>query len=140
MIVLDEHLEPDLIDNIRHWYGGRVIFVSELRCDTVIKDDTIPQILAKEAKKPTFVTINTKDFWRKIKINNKLTVVCFKVEDLEMKYIPNLLKLLFRTTEFSTKGKRVGYMFRIDKHGNAQYYHHQKISEIHKLNLTRIPR
>lgn len=79
MIVLDEHLGQAEFVKIRKWYSGRVRVITDLRQETVIKDDAVPQILAKEAKKSTFITINTKDFLRKIKINNNISVVCFKL-------------------------------------------------------------
>lgn len=134
MIVLDEHMGQALFVEIDKWYIGRVKVITDLRPDTVVKDDNISQLFSKTARKSTFVTINTKDFWRKIKINNNVSLVCFKVENNEMKQIPKLLKLLFSQKNFKTKAQRAGHMFRIDQPGNTQYYHHQK-TDISKLQL-----
>ena len=48
MIVLDEHLQSKgLEEAIRRWYAGTVITVLDLRPDTVIKDEAIPNLLAQ---------------------------------------------------------------------------------------------
>jgi hypothetical protein len=47
MIILDEQLlEHDIEENISKWYRGAVRFVTELRPNTIIKDDAIPQPMA----------------------------------------------------------------------------------------------
>ncbi len=59
MIVLDEQLLGRGLDRaISQWYRGSVIFINELRPNSVIKDDAIPHLL-RLARQPTFVTINT---------------------------------------------------------------------------------
>jgi len=46
VIVLDEQLLGRKIDEaIAKWYQGPVLFVTELRLGTIIKDDVIPQLL-----------------------------------------------------------------------------------------------
>jgi hypothetical protein len=65
MIVLDEqllgrHLERE----IAQWYRGKIVYISDLRPHTVIKDDAIPRLLRQQSQ-PTFVTINEKDFGEK---------------------------------------------------------------------------
>jgi len=68
MIVLDEQLLGRNIEQeLAKWYRGRVVFVTELRPDSIIKDEAIPELLRRQ-NRPTFVTINERDFWRKIKI------------------------------------------------------------------------
>jgi hypothetical protein len=58
MLVLDEQLlGRNLEVELRHWYRGPVIFITELRPATVIKDEAIP-ILLRQQRSPTFVTIN----------------------------------------------------------------------------------
>ncbi len=66
MIALDEQLcrEP-LRDAIARWYRGRIRYITEFRPSSVIKDDAISELLLN-VKQPTFVTLNYKDFWRKI--------------------------------------------------------------------------
>ncbi len=62
MIVLDEQLlGRNLEVEIARWYRGAVCFITDLRPNTVIKDDAIPQLL-QQANQPTFVTINVNDF------------------------------------------------------------------------------
>jgi len=68
MIVLDEQLlGRDVEGQIAQWYRA-VCFITDLRPNTVIKDDVIPKLLQQE-RQPTFVTINEQDFWRKAQTN-----------------------------------------------------------------------
>lgn len=81
MIVLDEHLMGLGLDRgIEAWYEGQICYITDLRLNTVIKDEAIPSLLA-EQRQPTFVTtdvsgaaihnrnlvgkIVTKNFWAK---------------------------------------------------------------------------
>ncbi len=65
MIVLDEHLKRQVLKaDIVAWYPGQVISVSNLRSESIIKDEVIPTLLLKMVQ-PTFVTINSTDFWKK---------------------------------------------------------------------------
>ena len=49
MIVLDENLLGLRLDNsIAAWYPGRVCYVTDLRANTVIKDEAIPQLLQRQ--------------------------------------------------------------------------------------------
>jgi hypothetical protein len=62
MIVLDEQLlGRDIELEIAKWYRGAVQFIMDLRPNTVIKDDAIPELLRQQSQS-TFVTINEKDF------------------------------------------------------------------------------
>ena len=46
MIVLDEQLLGREVDvRVARWYRGAVLFVTDLRPNTVIKDDVIPVLL-----------------------------------------------------------------------------------------------
>ena len=66
MIVLDEQLLGRGVErDIAHWYRGTVQFITDLRPHTIIKDEAIPVLLRRPAQ-PTFVTINERDFWRKV--------------------------------------------------------------------------
>jgi hypothetical protein len=121
MIVLDEqllgrHLEVE----IARWYRGTVRFVHELRPHTVIKDDAIPEIL-RQQNQPTFVTINEKDFWRKIGITPHCCIVCFTLPDSRAREIPSLLRSLLQRAEFKTKAKRMGKVIRITEKGVSYY-------------------
>ena len=49
MIVLDEHLMGLGLDReVRAWYEGQVCYITDLRPDTVIKDEAIPSLLLRE--------------------------------------------------------------------------------------------
>jgi hypothetical protein len=63
MLVLDEQLSGrDLDVALRRWYRGSVVFFTDLRPGTVIKDEAIPELLRRQ-RQATFVTINEHDFW-----------------------------------------------------------------------------
>ena len=69
MIVLDEQLlGRNLETAIARWYKGNICFITDLRPQSVIKDDAIPKLLQLE-NQDTFITINERDFWRKVVIN-----------------------------------------------------------------------
>lgn len=121
MIVLDEQLlGRDIETEITRWYRGTVQFIIDLRPNTVIKDDAIPVILGQQ-NKPTFVTINERDFWRKVEINSNFCVVCFTLSDARVTEIPDILRTLFRHLEFKTKVSRMGKVVRITEN-EINYY------------------
>lgn len=61
MIVLDEQLLGRNLElEIAKWYRGKILFITDLRPHTVIKDDAIPGLLRQQSQ-PTFVTINWKN-------------------------------------------------------------------------------
>jgi len=112
MIVLDEQLlGRDLDSEIARWYPGNVRFVIDLRPGTVIKDDAIPALL-REQSLPTFVTINVRDFWRKVEPDRKYCIVCVDLPDSRVREIPGILRSLLRTPDFRTKRKRMGKIVR----------------------------
>ena len=113
MIVLDEQLLGRNIEKqIARWYQGAVCFITDLRPDTVIKDDAIPRLLQQE-NQPTFVTINESDFWRRMAISGQFCVVCFALPDSRAREIPQRLRRLFDNPPFDTKQKRMGKMIRV---------------------------
>jgi hypothetical protein len=75
VIVLDEQLEdPRIIAAVQSWYRGRVVGITSLRHGTVIKDDAIPGLLARE-RQPCFGTINVSDFWRRAPASRRYSIV-----------------------------------------------------------------
>lgn len=121
MIVLDEQLlGRDIEKQIARWYQGAVCFVTDLRPDTVIKDEAIPRLLQHE-NQSTFITINESDFWRKTAINNQFCVVCFAFPDSRVREIPTRLRALFAHPLFDTKKKRMGKMIRVAER-EVNYY------------------
>lgn len=113
MIVLDEQLLGRQLEvEIANWYRGTVRFINELRPHTVIKDDAIPELLCQQSR-PTFITINEKDFWRKVVITPYFCIVCFTLPDSRANEISPLLRSLFQRTEFKTKAQRMGKVIRV---------------------------
>ena len=108
MIVLDEHLMGLGLDReVRAWYEGQVCYITDLRPDTVIKDEAIPSLLLRE-RQPTFVTGDVTGFWRKVKPHSNFCIVCFSLPAEQWRKIPSLLRRLFRTEGFRTKRERMG--------------------------------
>ncbi len=122
MIVLDEQLMDPLIEEaIIRWYKGPVRVVCDLRPGTVIKDDAIVPLLRQLAL-PTFVTINVKDFWQKVEIDDRFCVMCFNISAAGVGSVPELLKLLLRHDMFRTKRLRCGHVIRMNHEGKADFY------------------
>jgi len=132
MIVLDEQLlGRNLEVEIAHWYQGTVQFITDLRPDTVIKDDGIPELL-RQQKQPTFVTINEIDFWQKVDIDSLFCMVCFRLADTRAREIPSLLRSLLSQPEFDTKRKRMGAVIRVSDSGISYYrYNDRNVKRIH---------
>ena len=121
MIVLDEQLLGRGLDRaIGQWYRGSVIFINELRPNSVIKDDAIPHLL-RLVGQPTFVTINTTDFWQRTQIDRHYCVVCCTLTDPQATIIPQLLRRLLHHPDFRAKAKRMGRVIRIGP-AHAAYY------------------
>ncbi|MBX7234979.1 MAG: hypothetical protein K1X65_11375 [Caldilineales bacterium] len=121
MIVLDEQLLGRRIETqIAQWYSGRVCFITDLRPGTIIKDDDIPRLLQKQDQ-PTLLTINEKDFWRKVAINDSFCVVCFALPDSKTVLIPALLRSLLLLPQFRTKNNRMGKVVRVSEYERLYY-------------------
>jgi hypothetical protein len=113
VIVLDEQLLGRNLElEISRWYRGAVRFVIDLRPDTIVKDDAVPMLLRAQLQ-PTFVTINERDFWRKVPADERYCVVCFPVADSRASEIPERLRALLRRREFSTRARRMGKVIRV---------------------------
>lgn len=113
MIVLDEQLlGRDIETYIATWYAGAVLFITDLRPRTVIKDDAIPMLLRQQPQ-PTFVTINERDFWRKMAIDQRYCAVCFTLPDSRASDIPPALRTLFHHPTLRTKTQRMGNVIRV---------------------------
>jgi hypothetical protein len=121
MIVLDEQLLGHGIEHeIGRWYPGAVRFILDLRPNSIIKDEAIALLLS-EQDRPTFVTINERDFWQKIRISRRYSVVCLALPDERAQEIPARLRALLRLPEFRTKAKRAGKVIRVT-HQEVSYY------------------
>ena len=121
MIVLDEQLlGRNLEIEIARWYAGTVYYITELRPNTIIKDDAIPMLL-REQSQPTFVTINVQDFWRHTPPSEDYCIVCFALPDSRVQEIPTRLRLLFDDIEFKTKAARMSKVVQIAEQGVTYY-------------------
>ena len=113
MIVLDENLKSQsIMTAIMAWYPGKVISISILRTGSLIKDEAIPALLGKLVR-PTFVTINVKDFWKKARPHSAYCIVNVALPKERAHEIPDLLRDLFRLPPFKTKSARMGKIIRL---------------------------
>lgn len=121
MIVLDEQLlGRGLERDIAQWYRGTVQFITDLRPHTIIKDEAIPALL-RQRSQPTFVTINDRDFWRKVAADQRYCIVCFVLSDAQAREIPRALRVLLRRPEFRTKARRMGKVIRVTNDDTSHY-------------------
>jgi hypothetical protein len=121
MIVLDENLhDRRIIAAISTWYPGRVVSVTTLRPQSVIKDEAIPDLLRKVAQ-PTFVTINVSDFWKRVEPRISYSIVNVDLPKERLREIPDLLRDLFRLPEFKTRRARMGKIVRLTRN-RVEYY------------------
>ncbi len=133
MIVLDEGIHGHfIIKPIASWYSGRVISVTALRPKTVIKDDAIPSLL-RSAPRPTFITINTTDFWRIASADSRYCILCFDLDAKQIKTLPDSLRRLLQLTEFKTRESRLGKVARV-RSNRIDYYELDK--RVHTLTRS----
>jgi hypothetical protein len=91
---------------------GTVQFIIDLRPHTIIQDKAIPALL-RQRSQPTFVTINGRDFWRKVAPDQRYCIVCFALSDARARAISPALRALLRRPEFRTKAQRMGQVIRV---------------------------
>lgn len=121
MIVLDEQLSHSLVRQaIERWYKGSVIGVKELRPRTRVLDDVVPALLQR-VKAPTFVTINHKDFWKKIPASDAYSVICLKLPADRVLEAPGMLHGVLSREEFRTKRGRMGKVILVSENVIRSY-------------------
>jgi hypothetical protein len=88
-------------------------------------------MLLRQQSQPTFVTINERDFWLKVAIDDRFCIVCFALTDSRSQEIAPLLRILLQPPEFNTKAKRMGKVLRATD-TKVTYYSaiHKEILEI----------
>jgi hypothetical protein len=134
MIVLDEQLlGRGLERDIAQWYRGTVQFITDLRPHTIIKDEAIPVLLRRQAQ-PTFVTINERDFWRKVATDQRYCIVCFVLSDARAHEIPLALRVLLRRPELRTKAQRMGKIMRVTNNDLSYYTFSDR--QVRTISLT----
>ena len=133
MIVLDEQLLGyDLQPAIAKWYRGSVVDITQLRPGTVIKDEAIPALL-REERGPTFVTINVRDFWRRLDADAHFMIACFAVTDAQAELVSPLLRHVFACRRFRSRKQRLGVVARIS-HREIRYYTEES-RKVQKISL-----
>lgn len=121
MIVLDEQLlSYGLYGDIARWYRGTVTDITQLRPHKVIRDDAIPMLL-RAAQRPTFVTLNVIDFWRRLVPDVRFCIACCAVPDRRVQEVPDLLRRFFALDIFRTRNRRLGKIARLSPR-QVQYY------------------
>jgi hypothetical protein len=121
MIVLDEQLLGyGLRAAISKWYRGSITDLPVLRPGTLILDEAIPELL-RAARQPTFVTINVRDFWRRMVPERRFCILCFALPDQRVAELPGLLRRVFATEPFRTRRKRLGKIGRVTPRRVAYY-------------------
>jgi hypothetical protein len=97
-----------------------VLFITDLRPGTIIKDEAIP-VLLRQQHQATFLTINESDFWQKVTIDAHFCVICFALPDSRAHEISELLRAVFRLPAFRTKARRMGKVLRVAR-TTVSYY------------------
>lgn len=127
MIVLDEQLLGRNLETlIAAWYSGSVVYITDLRPNTVIKDDAIP-VLLRQQSQPTFITINVRDFWQSITIDDHFCVMCFTLPDPRIREIAPTLRAVLQRPQFKTKANRMGSVVRVTGTGISYYTSHNPV-------------
>ena len=121
MIILDEQLLGRHLEHkIAAWYRGPVHFITDLRPNTVIKDDAIP-VLLRQVSEPTFVTINESDFWQRVVIDQHFCIICFTLSDAHAYELADGLRRLLQLPLVRTKAQRMGKVIRVSGTQSSYY-------------------
>lgn len=121
MIVLDEQLlSYGLRQHIAQWYRGTVMAITQLRPETVIRDEAIPMLL-RAARHPTFVTINVADFWQRVTPETRFCIICVAVPHTRALEVSALVRRLLSLVAFRTQKQRLGKVVRVSQR-QVQYY------------------
>jgi len=138
MIVLDEQLLSYGVQaSSARWYRGTVTDVTQLRPNTVILDEAIPMLL-RAVSRPTFVTINVADFWRRLTPDPRFCIVCCAVPDTRAQEVPDLLRRVLALEPFRTRSRRPGKIVRVSRR-HVQYYT-TDTRAIHRVAWPKAPR
>lgn len=130
MIVLDDSLdEHDVLQPIKKWAKGKIVFLRELKPGSVIKDEAVPKLLARQ-RRPTFITANIADFWLKVPAHSRYCIICFPLPSPRQPEIPGLLRRLLQIPEFRTQRARMGRVIRVSNMGIQHYQIGRRIVRI----------
>jgi hypothetical protein len=111
--------------------------ITQLRPNTVILDDAIPMLL-RAVSRPTFVTINVADFWRRLAPDPRFCIVCCAVSYTRAQEVPELLRRVLALEPFRTRSRRLGKIVRVSRQ-HVQYYT-TDTRTIHRVAWPKSPR
>lgn len=103
-----------------------------LRPTTVVKDDNIAALLLT-ARRPTFVTINADDFWRKIQPHDGYCIVAIDLTQGDVDDLPLQLRQLLKLPPFRTQASRMGKIIRVQATLICYYERDGQVQEIRGL-------
>jgi hypothetical protein len=78
----------------------------------------------------TLVTTNVTDFWRRVPVHSRYSIVCVVLPNERLYELPHLLRELFRVPEFKTRPRRMGKIIRVSPR-RLHYYERQSDPIIH---------
>ena len=81
-------------------------------------------MVLRRVRQPTFVTTNVADFWPRVPVHPRYSIVCVALPNERLHELPSLLRQLLRLPEFNTKAKRMGKVIRVSP-SQLQYYERQ---------------
>jgi hypothetical protein len=138
MIVLDEQLlSYGLQASIARCYCGTVTDITQLRPNTVILDEAILMLL-RAVSRPTFVTINVADFWRRLAPDHRFCIVCCTIPHTRAQEVPELLRRVLALEPFRTRSRRLSKIVRVSRQ-HVQYYT-TETRTIHLVAWPKAPR
>lgn len=115
MILLDEQLndQAQIVSPLAEWYHGRVVTIQELGWSG--RPDPSLVRLLHEHGGCTFVTENTKDFWRcpHIPPDRRYCIVNVTLQADRRREIPRLVRWLLQQPAFQTRDQRGGWILRL---------------------------
>jgi hypothetical protein len=121
-LILDDQADAlTLVPKLSKW--TTVQRLQELRPREHILDDRVPEILLTLSS-PTFVTIDD-DFWDRRLCNPGYSILFFPLQNKEQKWIPGMLRALFRHKGFATRAERMGKIARVSRK-NVVYWEFQQ--------------
>jgi hypothetical protein len=130
MIVVDENLHSQrIMSAITSWYRGQVISITTLRPRTVIKDDAIPTLL-QLSNRPTFITLNSADFWHIVEAHTSYCIVTFALPKERISDIPAMLRRLLQMPTFKHKTDRMGKIVRVTDDQILFYDSHHQVQKL----------
>lgn len=126
LLVLDEHLHVEKVCGVlaKHF---SVVRVPDLRPREHVLDDRVPAILL-ELDRPTLITID-QDFWNRKLCHPDYCILAFTLEDHHQPLLPDLLRALFRHSDFATRAARMGKVARVSR-SHGEYWEFGKAKKL----------